>query len=493
MYFPYWIPFENEWWTFFSALFLIFSLVGISGFSYRSGWISSDNSRKWVHVFVGIAVSFSPLIFEIGTQPALLALLFILINSIAMLKDGFKGIHSQKRKTYGTIYFPISFLILSVGFWQYSEFIILSFAVLAISDPLAAQIGQRSLEPNYFKIWSDKKTIQGTITFFISSFLIIYFGSQQLFNHSNSYLIGFALFVSIAITIAEITSSEGSDNLSIPLVSILFMIGYFNHVSEGDNFFNLAVSESSIILFIVILFFSAAYQFKSLSRSGYYGGIIMAVLITIIGSWKFLFPLAVFFILTSGLSKALKDSSFYRTKGSRRDIIQVYANGGIPLLICIYDLINPNPIHFFLFLASVSAAMSDSWATEIGKLSKTKPISIINFQDIDHGHSGGVTRIGTLGSLLGACLFGISIWYVIPMPSFLIYGIITTGFIAGLIDSLIGASLQGKFETPTGEIIEVYEEGSVLKKGYSWITNDVVNLINTAVAPMLMSVYLFFS
>lgn len=492
MQFPYWIPFENEWWTFLGSLFLILTLVGASELSLRSGWISSENSRKWVHLTVGVAVSFSPLLFQTNIQPALLAIIFILLNSLAMFQDGLIGIHSQKRETYGTIYFPMSYLILTLGFWEYSEFIILSFAVLAICDPLAAQVGQNSLTPKYFNIWSDKKTIQGTIVFFISSFLIIYLGSQQLFEHSNSYLIGFAFFVSFAITISEITSSKGSDNLSIPLVSILFMIGYFNHVSDGDSFFDITVSESSVLLFIAVLLFSVAYQFKSLSRSGYYGGMIMAVIIIIIGSWRFLFPLGVFFILTSGLSKALKNASFYRTKGSQRDIIQVYANGGIPLLICIYDLINPNPIHFFLFLSSVSAAMSDSWATEIGKLSKTRPVSITTFQKIDHGYSGGITRIGTLGSLLGACLFGISIWYTIPIPSFLIYGIIATGFIAGLIDSLIGASLQGKYETPTGEVIETQEEGAILKKGYAWITNDVVNLMNTAVAPILMSIFLYF-
>ena len=159
----------------------------------------------------------------------------------------------------------------------------------------------------------------------------------------------------------------------------------------------------------------------------------MGIVISILGSWHHLLPLAVFFILSSILSKVLRNTSFYRTKGSKRDIIQVYANGGVALFICIYDYLNPDPILFFLFLSSVAAAMSDTWATEFGKLSKKKPVSIITLLPIQHGLSGGITRIGTLGSLLGACLMGMLIWYAFPMPSFIIYRIILSLFILGIV------------------------------------------------------------
>ena len=491
MSFPVWIPFENEWWTFCAFLALILGCVGGSDFTLKSGWIDPESIRKWVHLLVGIMVAASPLLFKTNLQPAILAIIFIILNGLALKKEEFKGIHSQERKTYGTLYFPIAYLCLVIGFWEYSEFIILSLAILAVSDPLAAQVGQTSEKPKPFTIWYDGKTVQGTIAFFISAFAIIYMGSQILYDHSNNYLLGLALFTACGATVAEITSCQGSDNISIPLVSMLFMIGYFRHVAEADNFFNLAVSNSSIVLFIVILLFSVAYQFNALSRSGYYGGMIMGVIISIMGSWRYLLPLAVFFILSSILSKALRNASFYRTKGSNRDIIQVYANGGVALFICIYDYLNPDPILFFLFLSSVTAAMSDTWATEFGKLSKKKPVSIITLLPMQHGLSGGITRIGTLGSLLGACLMGMLIWYALPMPSFIIYGIILSGFLAALIDSILGATVQGKYETQTGEIIEKPKAGALLISGHHWVTNDVVNLINTAAAPILMYIFLY--
>ena len=71
---------------------------------------------------------------------------------------------------------------------------------------------------------------------------------------------------------------------------------------------------------------------------------------------------------------------------------------------CIYEYFNPNPINIYLYAATVAAATSDTWATEFGKLSKSKPISITLFEPIEHGLSGGITMIGTFGSILGLLL-----------------------------------------------------------------------------------------
>ena len=135
--------------------------------------------------------------------------------------------------------------------------------------------------------------------------------------------------------------------------------------------------------------------------------------------------------------------------------------------------------------------MSDTWGTEFGKLSKIKPISIISFRTISHGISGGVTRVGTLGSLLGSCIIGFTTWCLMPVGGLIIYCIILSGFLGAIIDSIFGATLQGKYETHTGDIVEKYQEESILISGRSWINNDVVNLINTMASPILMYFFLF--
>lgn len=490
MEYPLWLPFENEWWTVFILLTSILIFVMGSELTLKFGFLSPDSNRRLVHIVIGILITLSPLIFSRSNEPSILALVFIILNLFAFHDNRFKGIHSQKRITYGTIYFPIAYLILTMGFWQYTEFIIISLSLLALSDPFACFIGERASNKIEFIVWDDKKTLQGTIAFFFSALFLVYFISQFLFNHSNIYLFFFAVFSATGATIAEMTSSRGSDNISIPIVTILFMIGFLETIPPSQRLtFDSLVSDTMLMIIAIIVLLYIAYRLNTLTLSGFFGGLLMGIIMVMLGYQLYLIPIAIFFILSSLLSKILKDTSFYRTKGSKRDIIQVYANGGIALLICIMDHLNENPILIFLFFSSVAAAMSDTWATEFGKLSKYKPLSIISFKPIDHGLSGGVTRIGTLGSLLGSCIIGLTVWCLMPIPSKITYGIILSGFLAALFDSILGATIQGKYEDQNGQIIETNNK-AILISGYSWINNDTVNLLNTIIAPIIMYFYL---
>ena len=76
------------------------------------------------------------------------------------------------------------------------------------------------------------------------------------------------------------------------------------------------------------------------------------------------------------------------------------------------------------------------------------------------------------------------------MLSFIVYGIILCGFLGSVFDSFLGATIQAKYETQTGEIIESSQEGANFISGISWVNNDMVNLMNTAFAPILMYFYL---
>ena len=159
-------------------------------------------------------------------------------------------------------------------------------------------------------------------------------------------------------------------------------------------------------------------------------------------------------------------------------------------MLSIIYFLNNDPVYIYLFASSVAAAMSDTWGTEFGKLSKHKPISITSLKSIDHGISGGITRIGTLGSLLGSSIIGFSTWFMIPAPTHIIYGIILSGFLSSLFDSILGDIFQGKYKNQSGEIIEVKEKDSVLIKGYSWINNDLVNLLNTTFSPLILYIFI---
>ena len=104
--------------------------------------LSNEHNRKLVHIVVGLLCSISPNLFQSNLQPILLGFLFFALNLIAFKIDRFKGMHSLNRISYGTIFFPVSYIILTCFFWEFSYHITLSLMLLSIADPLASLIGQ---------------------------------------------------------------------------------------------------------------------------------------------------------------------------------------------------------------------------------------------------------------------------------------------------------------------------------------------------------------
>ena len=480
MQFTFWQTINSDWISFLLFLIAILFLVGISELLLKQDILSANTSRIFVHCTVGIACSLSPFIFISNIQPLLLGLIFLVLNTFALKIEIFKGIHSQERWSYGTIYFPLSYLIMVSLFWDFAHYLVTSLSILALADPIATIVGQSISRPLKTKIGNDEKSVQGSVAMFFISGIIVYTWSWIILAEvPNIYSIYFVLITAAMSTVAEMISYRGSDNLSIPLLSFLTM----HCLTIKDPYFE-------IMMLCLFIGFLTAYLAKMITVSGLFGSMVMGFLVAGYGSLNYLIPMGVFFIISSIISKIIPENSNTPDKSSKRDIIQVYANGGIALLLCIISTFTVNTsMVYLLFLSAVSAATADTWGTELGKLSKESPVSIINFQKIAPGLSGGVTRVGTIGSLLGATVIGLTA-YILGIEDYGIYGIIGTGFIAGILDSVMGATFQAKYQTKDHQIVEYIPQGGSLVSGYRWMTNDLVNLLNTAFAPLLMYIYI---
>ena len=481
---------KDNWLIFSASIFTIITLIILSEFFFNKKVTTSNFNRKLIHILVGCFASFSPLFFSSNFPSIALALIFIFIDTINVKYQLWKGIESINKLSMGTIFFPFSYLIFSLFFWNYTEFFILSFLILSIADPVASIIGENIKEPKVYRVWLDKKSIEGSITFFSASFLVVYFGSSLLLPYSFSYILCFSFFIASFATIAELISARGSDNISIPVTSILLMIAFDFRFSGTLHINQIIVSGYFFMLIILIFLLYVFLRLDALSLSGFFGAVLMGVVLIMLTNLSYLALLAIFFILCSIISKLIKKKDFISTKGSKRDVVQVYANGGIALLICLYDYFHPSSLNILLFSSSVAAAMSDTWATEFGKLSKSKPRSIISFKTIKHGESGGITLIGTFGSFIGSAIIGSSAFLLFSISVIDVLGIVLSGFFSAIIDSILGATLQGKYKLiDSDKIIEVKNKKSIHFSGYRWMTNDVVNLINTSVAPLLFLIF----
>lgn len=260
------------------------------------------------------------------------------------------------------------------------------------------------------------------------------------------------------------------------------------------------VDAIQIILGVLLAAFVAvaAYRFGALNRSGAAAAFFLGAVVFGFGGLRWAVVLLVFFITSSGLSRLMKgekkEVEIQFAKGSRRDAGQVAANGGVAGLAAIAGLFFPTSIlPWILFAAAFAAANADTWATELGVLSRAWPRSIRTWQKVPPGTSGGISLAGTLAALGGSLLIAAAALLVWPDTSIscgtrLIYGLIITlsGLAGSLVDSLLGATLQAIYWCPAcrkeTERTPQHTCGTetTLHRGWKWMNNDVVNLICTS-------------
>jgi len=465
-------------WELFGGFFLsIIILIFLSEYSYRNDFLDPNLNRKIIHSMVGVAVSFSPFIFLSNIQPLILAVTFLIINLFSYKHNKLKSFHNLNRKTLGTIFFPLGFIIIAALFWEYKYNIACCFMILAIADPLSSLTGENIKKPHKYNIGGDVKSYEGSIIMFLSTFIILYLFSNSVFHQFDTLETFLAIMLScFAITIAEAMSIKGSDNISIPLTAFFF-IEIFNTVNMG----NFIIGFSFVISLITIVLFYF-YKRKHLSLDGFLSSTLMAGLILGFGGLKYVLPIAIFFILSTLLSKVGMKN--LRESKSGRNASQVFANGGVGLVLCIFNHFYQMELIYIMFLASIAAANSDTWATEIGKLSRTRPKDIISGRSLNKGESGGITFIGLLGSMSGSFVISTVGYFLDINTSYLII-LFISGFLGSIFDSILGSTLQSRFILIDGKTIkEEKEKDSYHYSGLVSINNNSVNFLCTLSAPI---------
>jgi uncharacterized protein (TIGR00297 family) len=190
--------------------------------------------------------------------------------------------------------------------------------------------------------------------------------------------------------------------------------------------------------------------------------------------------------LLSRLSTPRKEAATrMHDKGSRRDWMQVAANSGVASVAAVVYGITAHPAALVAVAAALAAATADTWASEVGSLSRHRPRSIVTFRYLPTGTSGGVTLLGTLASLGASC--SVALIYLVGTPGspWAAAGIVAlAGFVGSVVDSLLGATVQAQYEDSRGERTEK-KRGNRLIRGLPFVTNDLVNAVSGAVVTIL--------
>lgn len=233
------------------------------------------------------------------------------------------------------------------------------------------------------------------------------------------------------------------------------------------------------------------YWRKSLSPSGVAGAVLLGTAIFGFGGWAWGLLLILFFVSSSVLSHfragAKEPLAEKFDKGGRRDLGQALANGGWGALLAVASWLWPSPLWFAAFVGAMAAVNADTWATEIGFMASRLPRLITTWKRVPVGTSGGVSLLGTSASLAGAAFIGafaaLFAWLAaMPAPwAYLLVGAFS-GLAGSLVDSLLGATVQGIYYCPACEKEterRVHRCGAATQSLRGWppLTNDWVNFL----------------
>ncbi len=206
---------------------------------------------------------------------------------------------------------------------------------------------------------------------------------------------------------------------------------------------------------------------KLLTPVGLVHAFILGVLVWGTLGWAGYIVVLFYFLVGSGVTrigKAKKEAEGIAEKrGGARGPENVWGSAAAGTVCAIATLVTPplyHPLLLLGYVASFSTKLSDTTASEVGKAYGKRTFLITTLRPVPRGTEGAVSLEGTVAGLIASIVLALIGWAVGLIAPLGIVWCAIAAFIATNIESLIGATLQSRF---------------------AWLTNEVVNGINTTI------------
>jgi len=204
---------------------------------------------------------------------------------------------------------------------------------------------------------------------------------------------------------------------------------------------------------------------KVLTTAGICHAWVLGIIVWGCLSWQGYIVILSYLIIGSGVTRIGKDIKEVKGIAEKRDGARgpenLWGSAATGAVCAIGQAIAPNPLWLLAYVASLSTKLADTTASEIGKAYGKSTFLITTLKPVDAGTEGAVSLEGTIAGIIGSLLMamiGLAVG-LLTSPWDLLWCAIAA-FIATNIESLIGATLQEK---------------------YDWLTNELVNGINTTI------------
>jgi len=216
-----------------------------------------------------------------------------------------------------------------------------------------------------------------------------------------------------------------------------------------------------VVVAACVLLSGLTYIRKILDLQGSVLGFMLGLVIGLFGSLLWLVLLLIFlitaFVATRYKYTLKSELGAAEPKGGTRGFASVLANGWVPMVVALLSFDNPwlstfpKNVAAVLYLTAISAAASDTIASELGVLS-SKTYMITTGEPCKPGINGGVSALGTSAALAAAAYTSVVGWVVLILfsghlsafPVWFILIPVAMGFMGCQIDSLLGATFENR-------------------------------------------------
>ena len=231
------------------------------------------------------------------------------------------------------------------------------------------------------------------------------------------------------------------------------------------------IPAQSVSIWITALVFNAvliglAQRLPLLTPAGWcHAGLLGTVLWGALGwrGWMAVVAYLGFGSLVTKLGFARKqDLGLAEARGGRRGPENVWGSALTGLVLALLIAVRVGPTQGLLigFAASFAAKLADTFGSEIGKRWGRTTLLITSLRPVPPGTEGAVSLEGTAASALGSLLMTLVMVALGLIPSAEAAAVVVVvGFIATLLESLLGAVGQGR---------------------WPWLSNELVNGLQTA-------------
>jgi len=350
----------------------------------------------------------------------------------------------------GIVFYPLAVLLLVAAFYRRLEIAAGAWGILAFGDGMASIAGMtlgRAKLP-----WNPRKSWAGSAAYAVFGALACAFLLR--WTAPGRYELGFALAIAVAAALfaaaLESLPHGLDDNLGVPLVSGLFLLGLALTQGRWEALLAGGLPRRLLIGAAVNAALGlAAYAAKTVDRSGLAVGFLLGTAIYGLLDWKGYLLLLVFFVLGSGATKLgyqrKAAERLAQEKGGKRSARHALANSGVAAACALFAAATPYPRLFALaFAAAFATAAADTCSSEIGQLLGRRTFLITTLKPVPRGTEGAVSLEGTLAGIAASVVLGALGAAVGLYPWLGVAAIAVAAFVGTTFESLAGAALESR-------------------------------------------------